>query len=126
MSETHGTENGKNILAAALHERAAQAAALQHELARKVSEINQHWLERIQTDSTDAWQTLFKFGSTPAVGEKIKLCEQWLEAAMKKAADDATYVLESAKALGQLELRFLSPPSTNETKPEEQAASDRP
>lgn len=119
MSDQNGIQHNATTIASALRERATHAAALQSDIAKKVGEINQHWLERIQSDSTEAWQLLFKCGGTPAVGEKIKLCEQWLEGAMKKAADDATYVLDSARSLGELELRLLSPQSVDATKPAE-------
>ncbi|WP_210421681.1 hypothetical protein [Tardiphaga sp. OK246] len=68
---------------------------------------------------------LFKFGGTPAVGEKIKLCEQWIEGAMKNAADDASYALDSARALGELEMRFFSPAGAAETEPSKDAAVSR-
>jgi len=108
MSEHNGIPQSVAVIAATLQQRAVQAAAVQSALGKKLGEINQHWLERIQEDSTEVWQLLFKVGRTPAVGEKIKLCEHWVEGAMKKAADDATYILENARALGQIEMRFLS------------------
>lgn len=122
MSEHNGNTHEAPSMATTLHDRATQAAAMQSDLARKVGEINQHWLERIQSGSIAGWELLFKCGSTPAVGEKIKLCEQWIERAMQKAAEDATYVIDSAKALGELELRFLSPSTADETKPSESSA----
>ncbi|SEI19481.1 hypothetical protein SAMN05216367_4876 [Tardiphaga sp. OK245] len=125
MSENNSVPHSVPAIATALRQRAAQAAAVQSELAKKVMEINQHWLERIQKDSTEAWQLLFKFGGTPAVGEKIKLCEQWIEGAMQNAADDASYALDSARALGELEMRFFAPADTAETKPSEDAAESR-
>jgi hypothetical protein len=119
MSESNGVPHSVPAIVTALRQRAAQTAAVQSELAKKVGEIKQHWLERIQKDSTEAWQLLFKLGGTPAVGEKIKLCEQWIEGAMKNAADDASYSLDSARALGELEMRFFSPVGTMETKASE-------
>jgi hypothetical protein len=125
MSENNGVPHTVPAIAIALGQRAAQAAAVQSELAKKVGEINQHWLERIQKDSTEVWQLLFKFGGTPAVGEKIKLCEQWIEGAMKNAADDASYALDIARALGELEMRFFSPAGAAETEPSKDAAVSR-
>ncbi|WP_149532730.1 hypothetical protein [Tardiphaga sp. P9-11] len=115
MLEQNGATQSAPAIAAALRQGAIQATAVQSALGKKLGEINQHWLQRIQQDSNDAWQMLFKVGGTPAVGEKIKLCEQWIEGAMKKAADDATYVLESARALGQIEMKFFTPADTKET-----------
>ncbi len=125
MSENNSVPHSVPAIATALRQRAAQAAAVQSELAKKVMEINQHWLERVQKDSTELWQLLFKFGGTPAVGEKIRLCEQWIEGVMKNAADDASYTLDSARALGELEMHFFSPASAAETELSKDAAESR-
>lgn len=111
-------------VATTLRQRASNAAALQSEIGKKLADFNQHWLERVQADSTEAWQLLFKVGGTPAVGEKIKLCEQWIEDAMKKAADDSTFVLESALSLGKIGMRCLAPKEVRETDGSPSAVAD--
>lgn len=111
-------------VAATLHQRSSNAAALQSKVGKKLAEINQHWLERMQAESTEAWQLLFKVVGTPAVGEKIKLCEQWIEDAMKKAADDSTFVLESACSLGEIGMRCLAPKEVRETDGSPSAAAE--
>lgn len=109
MSDSKGIPHSALAVATALRERAVQVADVQSELAKKLGEINLHWLERIQESSTDACQLLFRCAGSPAVGDKIRLCEQWIESAMKKAVDDAIYVSDSAIALGDLEFRVFIP-----------------
>ncbi len=116
MSDINGISHDVPAMVSTLRNRAAHAAEVQSEIGKKLGEMNQHWLARIQSDSTEAWQTLFKVGGTAAVGEKIKLCELWIEGAMKKAAEDAAYALECAQALGRMEMGLFSiaPPKAAE------------
>lgn len=93
---------------ASLKERAELATAFQDELGKRLAAFNQHWLERIQANSTDVYQFLSKMSGTPAIGEKVKLYEQWIEGATKRSIDDLAYVLEGGRSLGELGMKCFA------------------
>ncbi|VIO72896.1 hypothetical protein CI1B_45450 [Bradyrhizobium ivorense] len=95
-------------VAEAIQSCAKRAIAVQSEFSEKLIEANRHWLEQIQIESTEAWELFRKFNSTASVAEKITALQDWSKGVTARAAEDATYAIETARSLGTIELNLLA------------------
>ena len=92
----------------AIQSYAKQAMAVQSDFSEKLIEANRHWLEQIQTESTEAWELFRKFNSSTSMAEKITALQDWTNGVTARAAEGATYAIETARSLGTIELNLLA------------------
>lgn len=95
-------------VADAIQSCAKRAMAVQSEFSEKLIEANQHWLEQIQIESTEAWELFRRLNSTVSVAEKITALQDWAKGVTARSAQDATYAIETARSLGTIELNLFA------------------
>ncbi|WP_213770548.1 hypothetical protein [Bradyrhizobium sp. dw_78] len=109
MSEQENVTSLTPAFAAALHQRSAQAMNIQAEFGRKLVEVNRHWFEQIQIESSQCWDVLWKASAATSLTDKAKIFQDYLRDFTKRATDDASYMMENARALGEIETRIFAP-----------------
>jgi hypothetical protein len=81
---------------------------VQSELSQKLAEATRHWLEEAQMASTEGWEFFWKIHTTPSITERIQACQSWVKSVTERASADASYVLETARALSEIELKLIN------------------
>ncbi|HVX77971.1 MAG TPA: hypothetical protein VHB49_17690 [Bradyrhizobium sp.] len=94
------------------HELAKRAIEVQSEFSQKLLEASKHCLEQMQRSSTEAWELFWKINSTPSISERLEACQAWMKDVTERSATDASYFLETARSLSEIELKMLKRPST--------------
>ncbi|MTV15430.1 MULTISPECIES: hypothetical protein [Bradyrhizobium] len=92
----------------AIQSFAKRTMAVQSEFSEKLIEANQHWFEQIQVESNEAWELFRRFNSTASVAEKVTALQDWAKGVTARSANDATYVIETARSLGTIELNLFA------------------
>jgi|GEM_PF-1980334 len=95
------------VTAEAIQSYAKRAIAVQSDFSEKLIEVNKHWLEQIQIESNAAWELFRKFNTTTSVTDKIATLQDWLKGVTARSAEDASYAIETARALGNIELNLF-------------------
>jgi hypothetical protein len=85
-----------------------RAIEVQSELSQKLAEATRHWLEQAQLASTEGWELFWKVHTTPSPTERMQACQAWAKGAAERASANANYLLETARALNEIELKLLS------------------
>ena len=90
-----------------------RAIEVQSELSQKLLEATKHCLEETQRTSTDAWELFWKINTTPSLSERLESCQAWMKSIIERSAADASYLLETARSLSEIELKMLDRPSAD-------------
>jgi hypothetical protein len=107
------TEEGKaNIIQnSVLPTFATRAIAIQTEASEKLIEASRHCLDLIQAESTEALEFLRKFNDNATAAERVSAMQEWLKGASERGAKNASYAMETARALADIESRLFARPS---------------
>jgi hypothetical protein len=62
-------------------------------------EFNQHFLERASAELLEAWHVVIKLNTEPLAVDRIKTCQDWLQAFSRRRIEDATYAADVTRAL---------------------------
>jgi hypothetical protein len=81
---------------------------VQSELSQKLAEATRHWLEEAQLASAEGWELFWKIQTAPSIPERIQACQTWVRRATERASADTNYLLETARALSEIELKLIN------------------
>lgn len=105
-----------------LRDFAKRAVEIQSELSQQFLEATRHCLEQTQRSSTEVWELFWKINTTPSVSERLEACQAWMKSVTERSAADASYLLEVARSIGEIELKALKRPSTDLSEDNQKAA----
>lgn len=105
QSETQSPSSKPGM--AAVGEQAERVSQFQSELFTKIQEINQHWLERAQSEVALATEFASKMTSARSLPDATTVCQEWAGQRMKLAAEDANYALTAGRTLIETGTRLL-------------------
>jgi hypothetical protein len=71
-----------------------------------LAEVNQHHMERIQTEWQEAVDLIWKLNATMLVTDKVRLYQDWLEDFFHRRIEDENYAVEAARTLSNIEMKF--------------------
>jgi hypothetical protein len=74
-------------------------------------DLNRHWLEQSRVEWTEAMELARKFAGHDTASEKVTALQDWLKGATARGLNDIKHTMETARALGNVELKLLARPS---------------
>ena len=95
-------------VSSALPAFAKRAMAVQSEVSDKLIEASHHCLEQIQAEQTEALEFLRKFNDNTTAADRVGALQEWLRGATERGAKNATYAMETARALAEIEARLFA------------------
>ncbi|PDT75134.1 hypothetical protein CO675_22140 [Bradyrhizobium sp. C9] len=122
MTDRSENQVHANASVEAIQAGAKRAMVVQSEFSEKLIEASKHWMEQIQTESNEAWELFRKLGTTTSVTERIETLQDWIKGVTLRSAEDATYFIETARALGNIELNLFASRTNGETETSRKAA----
>jgi hypothetical protein len=107
---TDHSENRLNVptAAEAIQAFAKRTIAVQSEVSEKLMEASKHWLEQIHAESNAAWELFRKINTTTSATERVATLQDWLKGVTARRAEDATYAIQTARVLGNIELNLFT------------------
>ena len=99
LLETHVTEVEQNYIKERLSAYRAAVKALEPPISAKLTEVNEHCLQRIQAEWQEAFDLIWKINGAVLAGDKIRLYRDWLKDFSRRRIEDANYAMEAACAL---------------------------
>jgi Phasin protein len=88
--------------------RLEELVAIQSEQLKKLQEVNQHWLERMQSEATLASEFTAKLTAARSMPEVATAYQEWTQRHMEMAADDAKRIFDDGQKLAETGARLLS------------------
>ena len=122
MTETIDVNSRAVIAESTLRDLAKRAIEVQSEFSQKLFEATKHCLDQTQRSSTDAWELLWKINTTPSISERLEAYQAWTKGVAERSAADASYLLETARSLSEIELKMLRHSSAEWNKDTQKAA----
>jgi hypothetical protein len=80
-----------------------RAIEVQSEVSEKLIEASHHCLDQIQVESAEALEFLRKFSDNTTAAERVGALKEWLKGATERGAKNATFAMETARALADIE-----------------------
>ncbi|MFB9263303.1 hypothetical protein ACFFWD_08990 [Bradyrhizobium erythrophlei] len=87
---------------------AKRVIAVQAEFSEKLVEAHRHWLEQVQIESTRALELLRNISGTASAAQQITSTQTWMKGVTERAAENTIFAIETAQALGKIELRLFA------------------
>ena len=81
-------------------------AEQQSELAAKLVQVNQYYLERINTEWVEGWKFLTAVNGTMLSTDKMGIYQDWLRGFSQRRMQDASYAMEVARTLSGIDLNL--------------------
>lgn len=97
----------------AFRDLAKRTIEVQSEFSQKLLELTRHCLEQTQRSSTEAWELFWKINTTSSFSERLEAYQAWMKSITERNAADASYLLEAARSLSEIELKMLKRSSTD-------------
>ncbi len=94
-------------------ERLQQFTALQSELFTMLQELNQHWLDRMQSEAALASEFATKLSAAHSIPETATVCQEWAAKRMEMAAEDAKRLIADGQKFAETGARLLSSGSSS-------------
>ncbi len=85
-----------------------RAIEIQSEVSEKLIEASHHCLDQIQVELTEALEFLRKFSDNTTAAEKVGALKEWMKGATERGARNATFAMETARALADIEVRLFA------------------
>jgi len=95
-------------ISTALPAFAKRAIEVQSEVSDKLIEASHHCLDQLQTESTEALEFLRKFNDNTTAAERVGALKEWLKGATERGAKNATFAMETARALADIEVKLFA------------------
>ena len=84
------------------------------QLAAKLVEINQHYLDRAHAEFMEGWDMLMKINAEQQAVDRVKAWQDWLQGFSKRRVEDAAYTADAARALSGMDIKLAVGFSTSE------------
>jgi hypothetical protein len=89
-------------------ERFEQLAAILSELFATFQELNQHWLDRVQSEATLASEFATKLTEARSIPETAMVCQELASRRVERIAEDGKHLLGDTQKFMATSARFLS------------------
>ncbi len=111
MTQQSETKFNASVTMAPLQDFLKRALSVQAEMAEGMMDLNRHWLEQRRVEWTEAMELARKLAGNDTASEKVTALQDWLKAATERGLNDIKHTMETAGALGNVELKLLARPS---------------
>jgi hypothetical protein len=79
--------------------QAERIGRFQAELFEKIQQVNRHWLERVQSETTLAAEFAAKMGTARSYADAATVYQEWARRQLKLTVEDASYAISTGRAL---------------------------
>ena len=69
-------------------------------------EVNQYYLDRINTEWVEGWKFLAAVNGTMLSDDKMAIYQDWLRGSSQRRMQDVTYAMEVARTLSGIDLKL--------------------
>ena len=80
--------------------------AQQSQLSAKLAEVNQYYLDRINTEWIEGWKCLAAVNGTMLSVDRMGIYQDWLKGFSQRRMEDASFAMEAARTLSGIDLNL--------------------
>lgn len=76
------------------------------QMSEALAEVNQHYIERIETEWWEAADLVSKLNAVMLATDKVRLYQDWLKDFACRRMEDASYAIEAARTISSIEMKL--------------------